>query len=297
MSVNYPDLFGRQYATAVELLLQQRGSRLRMAVTEGSYKGDQASPVDQIGSVAMQQVTSRFGAINRVDSALSRRWVLPSDWDLAQLVDSYDELKTLSDPKSKYVMNAMFAAGRKIDELIIDAFFDDAVTGTNGGSTTTASADNVGSVAVNFGASSNTNLTVAKLRDARRQLMAAEVDLDFDRLYCVVTASQHDSLLGEAQVVSTDFNEKPVLKEGRIERFMGFDFIHTELLNVDGNSYRRVPCFAKSGMHLGVWANTQTKVSERDDLSGIPWQAYLKMSMGATRIEGEKIVEIKCAES
>ena len=99
------------------------------------------------------------------------------------------------------------------------------------------------------------------------------------------------------QVVSTDFNEKPVLVDGKIMRFMGFNFIHTELYGVDGSSFRRLPAWAQSGMHLGIWDDIQTDISQRKDLTSLPWQAYLKMSLGATRIEGEKIIEILADES
>lgn len=296
MSANAASLFGKQYANTVALLTQQRGSRFRKAVTVGSYKGNQASPVDQIGAVEMQQVTTRFGAIGRVDAPLSRRWVNPTDWDLPQLMDSFDDLKILSDPKSKYVMNAMQAAGRKEDDVIIDAFFGAASTGVNGGSSTAFAADGGSTVAVNEAASGNTNMTVAKLRRARRNLMASEVDLETDELYVAINAQAHDSLLQEAQVVSTDFNEKPVLVDGMVERYLGFRFIHSERLDTDGSGFRQCPAWAKSGMHLGIWEDMVTEVSRRNDLAGIPWQAYIKMSIGATRLEGVKVEEILCSE-
>ena len=297
MSANAAELFGKQYATTVMLLLQQRGSRLRGKMSERSdYQGNQASPVDQIGNIEMQAVTTRFGVIGRVDPTLSRRWVQPSDFDLNQLFDTFDDLKILSDPKGKYVINAVQAAGRQMDRTMIEAFFGDASIGVNGGSTVTFANDGGTTIDVNEGAASNTGLTVAKLRAAKKTLMANEVDLEFDRLFVGVNAEAHDSLLQEAQVVSTDFNDKPVLVEGKLTRFMGFDFVHTELFGVDGSSFRRLPAWADSGMHFALWEDVKTDVSERKDLTSIPWQAYIKMSIGSTRIEGKKIVEILASE-
>lgn len=294
MSVNIPTHYVQQYSTNIALLLQQKGSKLRNLVMSGSHVGKQASPVDQIGAVEMQAVVGRFGDMGRVDAATDRRWVFPSDFDLPQLIDSYDKLRLLTDPSSSYVQNAVFAAGRKMDDLIIDAMFGTAKTGEAGGTSTTFPAGQ--QVAVNHGSASNVGLTVAKLREAKRILMAAEVDLESDPLCCVVTAEQHDNLLAEAQVISTDFNDKPVLVEGKIQRFLGINFVHCERLDVDGSSYRRVPLFAKSGMYLGVWNDIKTDISQRKDLQGLPWQAYVYMTAGATRLEEEKIVEIKCAE-
>jgi hypothetical protein len=294
MSVNLPSHYVQQYATNIQLLLQQKGSKLKGLVQTGSHVGKQASPVDQIGSISMQPVTGRFNAMGRVDAAVDRRWVFPSDFDLPQLIDSFDKLRLLNDPSSSYVQNAVFAAGRQMDDLIIDALFGTAKTGEAGATSTTFPAAN--QIAVNFGASGNTGLTVAKLREAKQLLMSYEVDLDSDPLTCIVTSDQHDDLLAEAQVISTDFNDKPVLVEGRITRFLGINFVHCERLDVDGSSYRRIPLFAKSGMYLGMWNDVTTDISQRKDLQGLPWQAYVYMTAGATRLEENKIVEIKCAE-
>jgi len=295
MSVNIPTHYAQQYATNIALLLQQKGSKLRDKVTVGSYIGKQASPVDQVGAISAQPVTGRFEPINRVDASTDRRWVLPSDYDLAQLIDEFDMLRLLTDPKSTYVQNAMYAMGRQADDLIIDAFFADANTGETGATTTSFPAAN--QVAVNYGSSGNVGLTVAKLREAKRLLMSYEVDLDMDPICAIVTAQQHDDLLAEAQVISTDFNDRPVLKEGRLTRFLGIDFVHCERLDNDTTPYRRVPVFAKSGMHLGIWNDVQTDVDQRKDLTSHPFQAYCKMTMGATRLEENKIIEIKCNEA
>lgn len=299
MSANLASLWAQQYATNIQLLLQQKQSRLRRAVTEGSYVGEQASPVDQVGKVEMQAVTTRFSPITRVDAPVDRRWVQPSSYDLPQLIDTFDKLKMITDPQSSYVQNALQAANRQFDRLIIAAFFGTAATGKTGSTSTTFPAGN--QVAVNFGAGSNVNLSVAKLREAKRILMAAEVDLETDPLYCAVTADQHDALLAEIQVISMDYNfardGMPVMKEGKIDRFLGFEFIHTELLQNDATPYRRIPCWAKSGMHLGLWGDAQTDVDRRKDLTGLPWQVYCWMQAGATRLEENKIVEIKCNEA
>ena len=294
MSVNLPTHYVQQYSTNIQLLLQQKGSKLRNLVMSGSHVGKQASPVDQFGAINMQPVSSRFAAMGRVDAATDRRWVFPSDFDLPQLIDSFDKLRLLTDPSSSYVQNAVHAAGRQMDDLIISAFFGTARTGETGATNTTFPAGNV--VAVNEGAAANTGLTVAKLRAAKRLLMSYEVDVDSDPITAIVTARQHDNLLAEAQVISMDFNDKPVMVEGKITRFLGINIVHCERLGIDGSSFRRVPVFAKSGMYLGLWNDITTDVSQRKDIQGLPWQAYVYMTAGATRLEENKIIEIKCAE-
>lgn len=292
MSANLPSLYAQQFATNVQLLLQQKGSRLRGSVMTGSHVGNQASPVDQIGAVEMQAVSGRFAPMGRVDAAVDRRWVFPSDFDLPQMIDSFDKLRLLIDPQSAYVQNAVQAAGRKMDSIILAAMNGTAKTGLSGSTSTVL--PSAQKVAVGFGASANTGLTVAKLREAKRILMAANVDLESDQITCAIGATQHDNLLAEAQVISTDFNDKPVLVEGKIMRFLGINFIHTELVESSGAN-KLIPVYAKSGVHLGMWNDITTDVSQRKDVQGLPWQAYVYMTVGATRLEEAKVVQITCA--
>lgn len=294
MSANAPDLYAKQYSTNVDLLLQIRGSKLRNAVTSGSYVGDAASPVDQVGSVEAQQVVSRFAPMGRVDAAFDRRWVYPVSWDLPQLFDTFDKLKVISDPQSRYVENAVYALGRKFDAAIIAAFLGTAKTGVAGGTNTSFTSGNEVDVAVG---GSNSRLNVAKLIAVKELAMANSIDLDNDPLYCAITAKDHSALLNEVQIISADFNggDKPVLKDGKVERFLGIQFIHCELLETAaaGTNEVNIPVWAKSGMHLGIWDEINASVSKRNDLQGEPWQAYVKATFGATRIEEKKVFNIE----
>lgn len=301
MTVNLPNQYVEQFATTIQLLLQQKGSKLKPHVMTGVHYGNQASPVDQVAAIAMQQVLGPFSPMGRVDAILDRRWVFPSDFDLPQLIDNFEKLRLLIDPTSTFVQNAVYAAGRQYDDLIVASLFGTAYTGQNGGTSTTFATGGAGgggtTVAVNAGSANNTNLTVAKLRAAKKVLMVNQVDLESDPIKSIVMASQHDSLLAETQVISTDFNDRPVLVDGKVERFLGIDLIHCERLGVNGSSYRRVPVFAKSGMYLGIWNDMKTDIAQRKDLQGLPWQAYVYMTAGATRLEEKKIVEVLCSES
>lgn len=295
MSVNLnPDIAAKQYANTIQLLLQQRGSKLSPLVMMGSHVGTQASPVDQIGAVAAQKVTTRFADMPRVDAATDRRWVFPVDYDLPQLIDTFDKLRLLNDPESSYVVNGMYAMGRAMDDEIISAFFADAKTGQEGGTSTSFPAGQ--QVAVDEGAAAATGLTVDKLIAGKELLMENEVDLEMDPLVCVISAKQHSNLLREIEVISTDYNSRPVLVDGMLRSFLGITFVHSERLDVDGSSYRRVPLFAKSGMYMGQWQSITSNISRRNDLRGEPWQVYAYGTFGATRLEEKKVVEIKCSE-
>jgi len=289
LSVNITTHYTQHFSRNVALLLQQSDSRFRGKVTEASYEGKQASPVNQFGSITAQKVTTRFGDMPRIDATTARRWVLPVDYDLPQLLDSFDLLKTLEDPRSSYVENAANAMKRAMDDEIIGAFFAAATTGETAAATTAHAAAQ--QIAVDFGASSDVGMTVAKLREARKILLEAEVDLENDPLYCALAAKQLDNLLAEAQVISTDFNDRPVLVDGMLSRFLGVNFVLSERLDtVSGD--RANPMWVKSGMHLGIWNDIRTSISQRNDMQGEPWQVYLYGSFGATRLEEEKVIRI-----
>lgn len=305
MSVNIPQHYVVQFATNIQLLLQQKGSKLRDTVTVGSYTGKQASPVDQVAAIAAQRVTGRFNPMQRVDAAVDRRWVFPQDYDLPQLIDTFDKLRLLLDPTSSFVTNATYAMGRAMDDEIIGAYFGTAQVGEQGGTArtfgtalTTAGGQNV---SVNVGGTAS-NLNVAKLRAARLRLQQNEVDLDNDPIFVVCTASQHDALLNEIQVVSSDFNRQdtPVMQEGKITRFLGMNILTCERLttgtdDASGTS-RQVAVYAKSGMHLGTWNDIQNDIRQRPDLQGLPFQTYTWGTFGATRLEEPKIVRIWARE-
>lgn len=298
MSVNVGTYYVQQYAKILNQLVQQSGSRLRGAVTEQTYTGKAGSPVEQVGAIAMQPVISRYGPMGRVDAATDRRWVYPSDFDLPQLLDSFDKLRLLIDPKSKFVQNAVDAAGRQADDLIIAGMFGTAKTGETGQNSITVPAGQV--VSVQQGAAAPTGLTVAKIREAKRILLANEaIRMDSPNLYCVAGAKQLDNLLAEAQVVSTDFNNEggaPVLKDGVITKFLGINFLHSERLPTgtddQAGTSTKVGIWQKDGMHLGVWGDITTDVAQRKDLQGLPWQAYVYMTMGATRLEEKRVVQV-----
>lgn len=289
-----PLFYVQQFSSNIQLKLQQKGSRLSNAVMSGNHVGSQASPVDQFGAINANKVTGRYNPISPVDAPTDRRWVFPQDYDLPQLLDSFDKLRLLIDPMSSYVTNAVYALGRAKDQEILNGLLGTNYTGNNGSTTVSVPASQI--VSVQQGAASATNLTVAKLRKAKQILMSNYVDLDADAIYMAINGVNHDSLLAEVQVISTEFNDKPVLVDGKIQRFLGIDFIHTELVStgtddIAGTS-TALPCWAKSGAYCGIWMDTMTDVSQRKDLTSLPYQAYVMGTFGGTRLEEKKVVQV-----
>lgn len=303
MSENVIDLAVTQFSANLEMKVQQTRSMIRGRVAEGQHTGKQASPVQYIAPIKVQTPAGRFAPLGRIDANFERRWVFPKDGDLPQLIDTFDELRLVSDPKSQYSGNAAAAVAREWDDRLIAAATADATLGTDPTSFATETfSDTTYGVAVDFKASAATGLTVAKLRELKRKFRhyAQDGNMDNDQITVLIGSQQESDLLGETAVTNKDYNGgQPVLKEGSLDggRFMGFDFIVTERLPVATANVRTCIAFMKSGLYLGVWKDMQTIPSQRNDLSGHPYQLYTNFSTGAARLQKGKLMVVYASDS
>lgn len=286
MSVQITTAFVEQYKSNVFHLAQQKGSKLRDAVRTESVVG-KSHFFERIGSTAAVKRTSRHADTPRVDTPHSRRKVTMDDYDWADLIDDSDKVRLLISPQSEYAKAGAYAMGRTMDDVIIAAATGNAFGGVSGGST----------IALPAGqkiAHGSTGLTIAKLISAKEKLDAANVDPDEGRTI-VCSAKQISDLLGTTQITSSDFNSVKALVQGDIDTFMGFKFIRSERLGTDSNGNRQVLAFTNTSIGLALGKDIQTKISERAD-KNYSTQVYLCMTIGATRVEDEKVVEIACTE-
>lgn len=292
-------LYTTQFSTNLEMLLQQMGSKLRGRVREGFHVGKMASPVNQVGAIVLKQPAGRYAQKNRTDADFVRRWVFPQEGEIDQLIDSFDELQTIVDPKSMYTANAANAVGRAWDDSLILNATGSAQLGQDAAGLTTETFSTANfQIASTFGASAATGLSVAKLIEARRIYQHFHNDLDNDPITAVIGSQQEADLLNQVQVVSTEFNDRPVLVDGRVKRFLGFDIVVSERLpQTTVGSVRGVLTFVKSGLYLGMWKDLTNRVSIRNDLSGEPWDLYTNAMFGATRLQPGKVIQILAADT
>ena len=291
MSVQITTAFVEQYSANVMHLSQQKGSRLRSAVDMETVTGKNAF-FEQIGSVAARKRPSRHADTPQMDTPHARRRVSLVDYDWADLIDNEDRVRMLIDPTSPYAQAAAFAMGRAIDEAIIEAADGTAYTGVSGSTATAFDTSNIVDVQVGVSPAADTGLNVGKLRAAKEILDANEVNPDEPR-YLILNAKQLKNLLAETEITSSDYNVVKALVQGEVNTFMGFSFIRTELIGVDGNSDQKVLFFAKSGIKLAVGSNPTARISERADKNHAT-QVFYSMCIGATRMEEKQVGYIEC---
>lgn len=278
-----------QFTKNIELLLQQRQSRLMGKTGSGAYQGDAAQVVLQYGALEMAANTDWTGNTPISNADHQQRWVLPTDKELGLFVTKEDQIRMLVDPKSPYTEIVRAAYARAVDATIVAAAFSNAKTGPYNGMVDTAfpAGQMIG------GATATDGLTVAKLTQAREMLDAAEVE-DFDTRYIVCTSQQITNLLDDTKVTSSDFNTVKALVNGEINQYMGFEFVRYEGLPL-ATKTRSCIAYAKSGLQFGTWNGLDIRVDQRPDKKYV-WQIYGKCTIGATRTQEKKVVKINCLE-
>ncbi len=284
MSSQVTTAFVQQYSANVQLLSQQMGSLLRDKVRVESVTGKNAF-LDQVGSVTAVEKTSRHSDTPQIDTPHARRRLSLADYEFADLIDQNDKVRLLIDPTSSYAQAAAMAMGRAIDDVIITAALGTAYTGETG-STSTANANQI--------VHASAGLNITKLRTAKQTLDLSDVDPSIPR-YIIVSPRQISDLLNITEVTSSDFNTVKALANGEINTYLGFNFIVSNRLALSSTT-RSCIAFAQDGLALGIGKDVNARIDERADKS-YATQVYYCMSIGATRMEEDKVVEVQCTES
>lgn len=282
--------------------LQQEASRLDKYVTVETGLSGHMAAFDQYGLLSFDEKSTRMGTTTPSEAPTYRRVIHPRVFTKAVGFDEFDakKLAQIDVPVSKTIEGLRAAAGRCMDSVMIDAFLGTNYTGANG--TETAEFSKTQVIEKNYvesGAKSDSNLTVAKLRQALHMLQVKEAWSEERRAYgdelvLACTSSQINSLLKEPEVSSYDYNSVRALVEGHVDTFMGFRIIRTELLPLQAGT-RSCLAWVKSRAQFGIWDDFKVKISVRDDLDET-LQIRARFACGATRLQEEGFVKILCAE-
>jgi hypothetical protein len=286
MSIQITTAFVEQYKSNVFHLAQQKGSRLRDAVRTETITG-KSHFFERVGSTAAQKRTSRHSDTPRMDTPHSRRKVSLDDYDWADLIDQEDKVRLLISPQSEYALAGAWAMGRAMDDAIVSAATGTSYGGVAGGTSVSLPS---GQKVVH----ASGGLTLAKLLSGKEIIDANDVDPEEPR-FVICAAGQISDLLNVTQVTSSDYNTVKALAQGDIDTYLGFKFIRSQRLGTDSNGNRQVLMFTQSAIGLALGTDITTKISERAD-KNYATQVFLSMTIGATRIEEDKMVEIACTE-
>ena len=315
MSVEITTAMVKQFSSNVFHLSQQKMSRLRN-FCRIETQSSEAAFYDRIGSVEAQQKIGRHSDTTFQDTPHSRRRVTLNEYFHADLVDKEDKLKIIQNPESEYAQAFAMALGRKIDDIIIASALNAASAGKEGGSSVVLpSSQKI--VAHDGTILTGVGLNVQTLRAVKKKFNQNETG-DSD-LFFAFSAEQLDDLLGETLVVNVDTAAIKALVNGDVDSYMGFKFLRTERLTSQDASVTNVVynkdtgefgagtgtisagtvchCIAwqKEGVLLAIAQDVMGRIDERND-KHFAKQVYASLSMGGTRLEEEKVVQVFCLE-
>jgi len=285
--------FVQQYQDAITMLAQQMNTRLRERVMVDTNFKSEKKFYEQYASDDLVELSTRYQDTPIQLPDHRRRMVTPRYFVGNTLEDPTDAKQMLIDPKSTYMQAKQAAAGRKIDDLIVTTLGGNAFTGKTG--STSQALGSAQQIAVTVGGGgSDVGMNKAKVLNAKRLLDAAEVEEE-DRTMGI-TARQLEDMLNITEVASSDYNVVKALVQGELNTWCGFQWVRTQRFTTDGNSDRLCYAWQKKGLQLAISKEPEGKISERPD-KNYAWQVYLRICLGATRLEEARVVEIACDES
>jgi len=205
-----------------------------------------------------------------------------ADWNAAEYSDIFSQAKVNFDERQELVQVVATAMGRRQDQMILDALAASSTSLTVG--------NDVGGT--------DSNLNVAKLREAKRLMDKNNVPMD--NRHIVIHANGLSSLLSETSVTSSDFNTVKALVQGDINTFLGFQF-HVlgdrpeGGLAVDGSLDRTCFAFHRDAVGYGEGIGMRTEINYIPEKTS--WLVNEVFSAGAIAIDAEGIVSLTCRES
>lgn len=215
---------------------------------------------DLFGSTTdiMREKTERAGPSRPSDIPTQQRWVRPRPYEKVTIYDEFDSvaLGELPDPQGPAVMTHATVANRNKDLVLINGAIGTNFTGASGTTQTALLAAN--QISVSFGNGGvNAGFTLRKMTQAAYILDTNEVPQP-DRYFGYAAKQLNNLLTNVDQVANYLYNEVRALRDGRLQDFMGFRFILTQLLPVTTAGVRTNIFWQKRFLTMGLGSDTRT---------------------------------------
>lgn len=292
MTVSIPVSFVQQYTKNLQMLCQQKGSKLRGLVSVEQVKGECAY-FEQIGAVEATEAAARNGGgytyhteTPITDTPYSRRRLDMTTFRLADLIENDDRVKLLIDPTNQTAQTFANALGRAIDMKLLKMAVGPAKTGHDGSTEVELPAGQI----VDSAAAAVFN--VDKLIEVKTLMDKADVPEE-DR-YMAVSAADLKNLLKDQKATSVDYATVRALVQGQIDTFMGFKFVRIsdKVWTAAGIDANVAVAFHREGLKLGIGQDIITHIDQRPDRN-YATQVYSEINFGACRMDENKVVQVK----
>ena len=208
----------------------------------------------------MREKIERAGPSRPSDIPTQQRWVRPRPYEKVTIYDEFDSiaLGELPDPQGPAIMTHATVGNRNKDLVFISGATGTNYTGPVG--TGTVQLLSANQIAVTFGNGGiNAGLTLKKLTQSRFVLDSNEVPQE-DRFFGYSAKQLNNLLTNVDQVANYLYNEVKALIDGKLQRFLGFDFKLTQLLPVTSAGVRTNIFWQKRFIKMGIGTDTRTHV-------------------------------------
>ena len=299
MNVMHTKQFSDQLIEAAQV--QQSGLEFACARKE-IFKGESLF-INKIGTTELKKKVGTNEQTTFTDIANTRRKLSFDTFDDAVAITRFDkDRSTIVGLDTGYLNALKYAVERKKEQIIVDAATGVAFEGKEG--TTQVSFPDASNTVYQDGTASSqgtsgesgtlTGLTADKLLQAlfllRKNMKTGNIK---EKIYCAISAEEELLLLQDNKIINRDFSAGQVLDKGIIGSWLGINFIRTELLKYPVNYVREILLFTDQAIALGLPGEVFMRAGENPDKK-YQSQMYIELNFGATRIEDEKIVKIRC---
>ncbi len=279
------------------------------------------------------KVVSRFGDSPVSDIDYSRRRTTRTAYHDGQFMDWADLSKMGIDPRS-VKLGVMKNKFLRQEDLIIDAAMLGSASGATTSDTFAGVAFGNGltnnSIIDDDTGASDSGFNYTKFVNTLGQFGNQSVDIESQQVCFKVSWNQWKDIINDSNF--TDFEKRGTLGSNTLDRsagviydYMGCHFIVSNILpyatqadptaashfnididvdvdtstgvwkDTDSSATRIAYAFVKDAVLLEINPDITTKIDERADKS-FNYYAYMKMELGAVRMEEEKVIAIACHE-
>ena len=295
--------FIKEYERSFNQVFQQKDSALKNTLRNEPQASEKQrftfiEPTSGIVDRARQSDSPNIPTSHKM------RWSTLHSWTWSELVDDLDIIKTLTDPSSDYLNNAINAENRWEDERILAAIYEDVYYGKEGtlayswydtleciglnadGTRTTAGAA--------FTNTTETGLTLTKIATIGT-IMGNNSTPSEDR-HITVNEDQKWYLLGHARATSADYVPAvTALVNGQLpnDYFMGFHFhwLPTDRFTYDGVDTGAIRCAAyhKSAVLRTYSGGLKTEIAKESG-KNFNVRVWAEAVSGGARLQGKGVV-------
>lgn len=291
--------FVQEFHRGFELATQQEESRLQSTITDrGSITGASFT----INDMGVIEMTDRVFANRFSDTPWSvpdagTRIAMMSDADVYVPIEPVDLPKLLAEPQGSYQKLLLNAANRKKDRVIYNAILADiqrktvAADGTQSTAAQSFLASQILWAQGAVGTAQNPAKAITKKDLIRLRALFRKNEADNEPINITYNSDMMTSILNDTTLTSADYLSVNMLQEGSVAgKWLGFNWIPYEKLNVDGNGSVTAAAWTKSGVHFGTGISITTDIGPRRDKRNV-MQLSALVSYGAGRAN-----ETKCAQ-